>query len=167
MAHSCYHVSSNWLTSYTSRSGVFCEKVERKRWKGEGIAQYLVMNPLGVTAFSGTLERKLPEDTSVPWQKMHLMIPWFLTSNIHGELLQRFAHVYLCPWFLYYILFWNFSKIEFCGVFIWTIFCSETVCWRYSITCISLNFLNTWWNYERHLSALVAQNVLRRLDPTL
>lgn len=34
--------------------------------KEEGSSQYLVINPLGVTAFSGTPERKLSEDTCVP-----------------------------------------------------------------------------------------------------
>lgn len=45
----------------------FLWKGREKQEKEEGISQYLVINPLGVTAFSGTLARKLSEDTSVPW----------------------------------------------------------------------------------------------------
>lgn len=36
----------------------------------EGISWCLITNPLGVTAFSGTRERKLSEDMSVSWQKI-------------------------------------------------------------------------------------------------
>lgn len=41
--------------------------------KEEGIPQYLVINPLGVTAFSGTLGRKLSGDTTISWQ---ITISW-------------------------------------------------------------------------------------------
>lgn len=104
MAHFRYHVSSNWLTSYISLVGVFCGKAGRER----DIPQYLVINPLGVTAFSGTLERKLSEDTSVPWRKTDFMPPWLFTSNIQRKLLRSLSHVYLYLWFPYFILFWIF-----------------------------------------------------------
>lgn len=51
---------------HISLAGVFYGKAGREV-KEEGIPQYLAINPLGVTAFSGTLERNLSEDTSVPW----------------------------------------------------------------------------------------------------
>lgn len=51
---------------HISLAGVFYGKAGREV-KEEGIPQYLAINPLGVTAFSGTLERNLSEDTSAPW----------------------------------------------------------------------------------------------------
>lgn len=78
--------------------------------KEEVIPQYLIINPLGVTAFSGTLQRKLSEDTSVPWQKMDFMAPWLLTSHMHRELLWRCFPVYLYLWVPYFML--NFLRLS-------------------------------------------------------
>lgn len=59
LASFCYHVSSNGFTSCISLAGVFLWKGRERQEKKEDISQYFVINPVGVTAFSGILARKL------------------------------------------------------------------------------------------------------------
>ena len=102
------------LTPFISLVDVFCGKSGREV-KKESIPQCLVINSLGVIAFSRTLERRLSEDASVPWRKTNVMVPWLLTSNIHREQLRSCSdvYVYLCPLFYFEV-----CNIEFCNIYI-------------------------------------------------
>lgn len=139
MAHFCYHVSSNWLVYFPGRC--FLWKGRKREVKEEGIPQYRAINPLGVTTFSRTMEKKMSEDTFVSWQKIDFMTPWLFTFYAYGELLRRLQYLSVpMGLYIYFFLFWICFRIELGNIYIWTIFCSEIVCWSYSVTCISFNF---------------------------
>lgn len=118
MPHFCYHASSNWLTSYISLAGVFCGKAGRGgQWRK--VFLYPVRNPLGVTASSRTLGRKLSEDPSVSWQNgFQCTLPFQLRICMEN-CLEDFL-MFICALFYFISIF--FLTLSFMVFLLWPYF---------------------------------------------